>query len=49
MFIELKGNSKDNDFAIISSLESFSYSDHIVELSKLKYAKFTVKSLLKYW
>ena len=23
--------------------------DHVVELSKLRYAKFTVKALLKYW
>lgn len=49
LFNELKGNTRDDYRDFKENLLSFSFTDHVVELSKLKYAKFTVKSLMKYW
>ena len=47
--MRLKVILDDIDVLVVSLTNLFLKSDHIIELSKLKYAKFTVKSLLKYW
>ncbi len=36
-------------YTVVTATKRTPRTDHIVELSKLKYAKFTIKALLKYW